>query len=287
MTISNDEHRTTPVRRDEAAAAPTPLGLVVGAIGLALAALLALLGTVMRSNADFAHANVTRQLAAQRIAFKPLDALTEQERRVPCLVENAGKALTTGKQAQCYADHFIGAHLKAVAGGRTFAEMRELQTSLRARVAEAQARNDPSVGELQRQLNEVNGQRQALFEGESNRGLLLTSYGFATLGTKADQAADAAFAAATVLLVASGVMLVRASRRRYDPSGRASQVGMRWRAARASSTRPTGDVRGAAWASSPESAAMRRRASARAASVWGLSVSVGSIISASSTISGK
>lgn len=218
MTIDTDDHRATPSGRPTAGPS-TGSGLVVGGTGLALAAVLVVLGAVMRSNAEFAEDNVNRQLSAQRITFKPLDALTEQERRVPCLVAYAGKTLTTGKQAQCYADHFIGVHLRAVAGGRTFAEMRELQTTLRARVAEAQARNDPALPDLQRQLNEANAQRQALFEGESNRGLLLTSYGFATLGAKADQAADGAFTAAAVLLVASAVLLVRAARRPASADG--------------------------------------------------------------------
>ena len=214
MTISTDKHRTPSLRRQEAAPATRPPGFLLGVIGLALAALLAVLGTVMRSNADFAQREVTRQLAAQRITFKPLDALNDQERRVPCLVAYAGQALTTGKQAQCYADHFIGAHLKSLAGGRTFAEMREVQTSLRAQLAEAQARNDPSVADLQRRLDEASRQRQSLFEGESNRGLLLTSYVFATLCTKADQAANAAYAAAAVLRLAAGLTLLRARRPR-------------------------------------------------------------------------
>jgi hypothetical protein len=216
MATFTDDHRTTtaPSEPKDATSRTRSPGFVLGAIALALAALLGVLGTVMRSNADFAHGEVSRQLAAQRITFKSLDALTDQERQVPCLVANAGRALTTGRQAQCYADHFIGAHLKALAGGKTFAEMREVQNTLRAQVADAQARRDPAAADLQRQLDEASRQRQSLFEGESNRGLLLTSYGFATLGTKADQAADAAYAAAVVLLLAGAVTLLRAWRPR-------------------------------------------------------------------------
>ena len=74
--------------------------------------------------------------------------------------------------------------------------------------------------------------------------------------------------------------------------GLAPSERMRLRAARTSSTRPTGVLRGAAWAASAPSgvaadSAMRMRAWASASRVWGLSVSVGSIMSASSTISGK
>ena len=214
MTISTDEHRTTSLNREDAAPATATHGFLLGGTALALAALLVVLGAVMRSNANFAHDEVSRQLAAQRITFKPLDELNERERGVPCLVEYAGQVLTTGEQAKCYADHFIGAHLKSVAGGKTFAVMRDVQEELRAQIAEAEARNDPSVADLRRRLDQANRQRDTLFEGQSNRGLLLTSYGFATLGTKADQAANAAFVAGAALLVAAGLILLRANRPR-------------------------------------------------------------------------
>ena len=64
-----------------------------------------------------------------------------------------------------------------------------------------------TVGDLQRELAEVNGKRQTLFGGETVRGLLLTSYGFGTLGTKADQGAPVAFAASAVVLLLSLVVL--------------------------------------------------------------------------------
>jgi hypothetical protein len=165
----------------------------------------------MHSNASFADGNISRQLAEQQITFKAADTLTPEEREHPCLVEYAGKALTTGAQAQCYANHFIGVHLKSVADGRTFSQMRTIQDDLRAQISAAQARNDPSLGDLQRQLGEVTGKRQALFEGETMRGLLMTTYGFSALGAKAGQAATAASWAGAGLLVLSLAVLGRAA----------------------------------------------------------------------------
>lgn len=182
-------------------------GRVLGACGIGLALGLAGLGLVMRSNAAFAEQNVSRQLSQQRILFKPADALTAEERSTPCLVRYAGRPLTTGAQAACYADHFIGRHLQSVAGGRTYAEMREVQNGLRAKIAQAEATQDPAVPDLQRQLNEANGKRQALLEGESVRGLLLTSYGFATLGEKAGQAATVGLTGGAALFVLSIALL--------------------------------------------------------------------------------
>ncbi|CAA9257710.1 MAG: hypothetical protein AVDCRST_MAG10-2580 [uncultured Acidimicrobiales bacterium] len=181
---------------------------MAGVSGLAVAVALVGLGSVLRSNASFAEQNVARQMAEQRITFKPAETLTPDERDTPCLVRYAGRALTTGAQAECYANHFIGNHLKKVADGRTYSEMRAVQTELRERLTRAQAANDPGVGDLQRELAEITGKRQTLFEGETVRGLLLTSYGFGTLGSKADQGATVAFAASAVVLLLSLLVLV-------------------------------------------------------------------------------
>jgi hypothetical protein len=207
MTIDVAERSNPSPTGTEAAQAPTRRRLMVGFTGVAVAIALIGLGSVLRSNAAFAEQNVAKQMAEQRINFKPAEALTPEERGTPCLVRYAGQLLTTGAQAECYANHFIGHHLKKVAEGKTYSEMRAVQTDLRERLGRAQAAGDPTVGDLQRELAEVNGKRQTLFEGETVRGLLLTSYGFGTLGTKADQGATVAFAASAAVLILSLVAL--------------------------------------------------------------------------------
>ena len=172
--------------------------------GVGIAALLAVLGLVMSSNASFSKDYVTDQLQQQRITFKAAEALTDEERAVPCLVENAGKALVTGKQAECYANNFIGLHVKNTAGGKTYAELGDVQTGLRARIAEAQkVADNPEVPALQKQLADATSQRETVFKGETLRGILLTSYGFSTLGEKADQAATVAYLAAGLMVLLS------------------------------------------------------------------------------------
>jgi hypothetical protein len=206
----------------EPAAGPAPAQtrpgrrrLTIGVVGVAVAVALGGFATLMNSNASFAKGNISRQLVEQEITFKTADTLTPEEREHPCLVTYAGKPLTTGAEAQCYANHFIGVHLKSVAGGKTYSQMRVIQDDLRARIAAAQAGNDPSVADLQRQLGEVTGKRQALFEGETMRGLLMTTYGFATLGAKAGQAATAAsWAGGILLMVSAGVLVTAAAGRR-------------------------------------------------------------------------
>jgi hypothetical protein len=169
--------------------------------GLVIAVLLVLAGIVLTSNANFANDYVTDQLTAQKIMFKPADQLTEEEAAQPCLVEFAGQQLTTGKQAECYANNFIGLHVQSVADGKTYAELGAPQAALREQVATAEENNDPALPQLQAQLDEINGQRDTLFKGETLRGLLLTSFGFSQFGEKASQAATVAYIAAFVMFV--------------------------------------------------------------------------------------
>jgi hypothetical protein len=154
---------------------------------------------VLASNANFAKGYVKNQLSQQNITFKAADVLTAEEKKSTCLVAFAGQKLTTGKQAECYANEFIGLHLKAIAGGQTYADLGAPQSALTAQVAAAQKTNDPAVTGLQKQLAVVTAQRETVFKGETLRGLLLTSYGFSEFGTKAAQAATVAYLAAALL----------------------------------------------------------------------------------------
>jgi len=177
------------------------LDVLFSAGGLVIAVLLVLAGVVLTSNANFANDYVTDQLTAQKITFKPADQLTDEERAQPCLVDYAGQQLTTGKQAECYANNFIGLHLQSVADGKTYAELGAPQAALREQVATAEETNDPALPQLQAQLDQINTQRDTLFKGETLRGLLLTSFGFSEFGSKAAQAATVAYVGAFVMLV--------------------------------------------------------------------------------------
>jgi hypothetical protein len=179
------------------------LDLLFSAGGLALALLLLILGVVMTSNANFSKNYVRDQLSEQHITFKPIDALTEEEQQSECLVANAGETLTTGKQAECYANDFIGLHVKAIAAGQTYADLGVPQSALKDQVAAAEAANDPALADLQTQLATITGQRDSLFKGEALRGLLLTSYGFSVFGVKGGQVATVAYIVAALLALLS------------------------------------------------------------------------------------
>ena len=186
------------------------LDILVSIGGLGLAGLLLIIGIVFTSNANFANDYVTQQLSQQNITFKPLDTLTPEEKAKPGLVQYAGQKLTTGKQAEVYANEFIGLHLESIAGGKTYAELGAVQTDLRTQIAAAQKSGASNVADLQKQLTEVTAQRETVFKGETLRGLLLTSYGFSEFGAKAEQAAMVAYGAAGLLLLLGLAGLIHA-----------------------------------------------------------------------------
>ena len=97
-----------------------------------------------------------------------------------------GQQLTTGAQAQVYADHFIAIHLKTIGGGKTYAQLS----------TEAQA--DPTNTKLAATV-------ATMFKGETLRGLLLNAYAFGTMATIALYAAIAAFVGGGLMLVLSGL----------------------------------------------------------------------------------
>jgi hypothetical protein len=104
-----------------------------------------------------------------------------------------GQQLTTGAQAEVYADHFIANHLKVIGGGKTYAQL------------SAEAIAKPTDAALAAQVATV-------FKGETLRGLLLNAYAFGTMGTIAGIAAIAAFIAAAVMLILGGLGLMHARR---------------------------------------------------------------------------
>lgn len=171
--------------------------------GILLAGLLAVLALVLTSNANFAKNYVRDQLSAQKIQFKAADTLTDKEKAKPCVVKYAGQALTTGKQAECYANDFIGLHVADTAQGKTYAELGGVQSGLRTQVADAQKANDPKLTDLQKQLSDVTAQRETLFKGETLKGLLLTSFGFSEFGRKASQAATLLWLGAALMTLLS------------------------------------------------------------------------------------
>jgi hypothetical protein len=96
----------------------------------------------------------------------------------------AGQQMTTGAQAETYANHFIAVHLKEIGGGKTYSQL------------SAESLASPKDLKLKSQVETV-------FQGTTLRGLLLNAYAFWQIGQIARYAAIAAFAGGVIFLVLS------------------------------------------------------------------------------------
>jgi hypothetical protein len=147
-------------------------------------------GGLLFWGSNFAGNMVHDQLAAQRIYFpdKGSDALDPAE--FPGLQQYAGQMVDSGPKAKAYANEFIAVHLNGVADGKTYSEL------------SAESRANPDDQQLA-------GQVQTLFRGETLRGLLLYAWGWSVVGMIAFWVAMAAFAGAAVVAVAMVYGFVR------------------------------------------------------------------------------
>ena len=170
---------------------------VVSWVGVTLAALLLVAGSLLTWAHNFVGNEVHDQLSSQKIYFPTTADPELKQPEFAAVRQYAGQQLTTGAQAEVYADHFIANHLKAIGGGQTYAQL------------SAQAQKSPNATALA-------GKVATMFKGETLRGLLLNAYAFGTMGTIAGIAAIVAFGGAGILLVLSALGLWHSHRVRED-----------------------------------------------------------------------
>jgi hypothetical protein len=156
------------------------------AVGLALAVVLLIAGGLLLWGHNFVDTQVHNQLAAQQIFFPANNSPAIKAPEFAAMHQYAGQQMTTGAQAEVYADHFIANHLKAIGGGQTYAQL------------STKAQLQPTNAKLAAQV-------ATMFKGETLRGLLLNAYAFGTMGMLAGIAAIVAFAGAAVMLLLSGL----------------------------------------------------------------------------------
>jgi hypothetical protein len=161
--------------------------------GLVIAVVLLAVGGLMVWGHVYIDHQVHNQLAAQKIFFPPKGSPATAAAPFAAMRQYAGQELTTGAQAQVYANHFIAVHLSEVAGGKTYA-----QVSSAALAA-------PTNTTLKTE-------EQTLFQGTTLRGLLLNAYAFGTVATIAGIGAIVSFVGAAILLVLSGLGFAHARR---------------------------------------------------------------------------
>jgi hypothetical protein len=171
--------------------------ILIATAGLFLAVTLLAAGGMLTWAHTFIGNEVHTQLSAQQVYFPAANSPAVAAPEFAAMRPYGGQQLTTGAQAEVYADHFIANHLKVIGGGKTYAQL------------STEAITQPSNAKLAAQVETV-------FKGETLRGLLLNAYAFGTVGTIAGIAAIAAFIAAAVMLVLSGLGLMHARRTSPD-----------------------------------------------------------------------
>lgn len=177
---------------------------VLASVGGALIVIVLLVaGSLLMIGYSFANSNVHSQLAEQQITFPPASAFAHPvagSEITPSMVGTvsryAGQELTTGQQAQVYANDFIAVHLQEIGGGQTYAQL------------SARAMQLPKGSAA---YTAAETQVQTVFQGTTLRGLLLEAYGFSVFATIALWGGIVAFALAGLmaLLVLFGVLHAR------------------------------------------------------------------------------
>ena len=161
--------------------------------GMLLVVVLAVAGGLLTWGHNFIHNEVSTQLSAQKITFPAANSAAVAAPQFAAMRQYGGQQMTTGAQAEVYADHFIANHLKEIGGGKTYAQL--------STESIAQPNNTVLAGEV-----------ATVFKGETLRGLLLNAYAFGTIGTIAGIAAVIAFVGAGLLLILSGLGLYHSRR---------------------------------------------------------------------------
>jgi hypothetical protein len=185
------------------------IDLVLIGFGVIAAIVFAAAGGLLMWGSNFAEDYVHDELSSQNVVFP--DAASVRDDGRDDLAKYADQQVTTGAEAEAYAS-LIATHMEGIAGGKTYSEIDDRGAAQAVTDAQERGASPEEIAELQATANQLKGQRDSLFRGETLRGLLLTSFAWGRVGEIAAIAAWVAFAGAAVMtaLVIAGIFhLVR------------------------------------------------------------------------------
>jgi hypothetical protein len=169
------------------------LDMLMTAGGAVLIVVLLVAGGLGLWGYSFANSNVHNQLVEQQITFPPAAAFAHPvagTEITPSMVgtvsKYAGQQMTTGAQAEVYADDFIAVHIQEIGGGLSYAQL--------SAKAMALPKGSPAYNAAETKV-------QTVLQGTTLRGLLLEAYAFGTFG-------QIALVASVVSFVLAGIMLL-------------------------------------------------------------------------------
>ena len=167
---------------------------IVTAVGFGIAAFLLIAAGLLNWGASFASDAVSSQLQAQEITIPAATGNADESADITKFFEDNGeKVLTNAKQAQMYADHYLGFHLSTMP---TYAA-----ASSANRAASAALSANPTDPTLKAEASAKAGMVETVFKGTVLRGTLLTAYAFGTLGTISGISAIVALVGSLVMLL--------------------------------------------------------------------------------------
>ncbi len=181
---------------------------LVSLTGIVLVVVLVVAGALLTWGHYYINDQVHSQLAEQQIYFPAKSAFANPKAgteitpsMVPSVSQYAGQQLLTGKQAEVYANDFIGVHLYDMPYHGVYSAI-----SNAARAATPGSSQATSLAALE----------QTSFQGTTLRGMLLNAYAFGTIASIMGWAALGAYIAAAILLILAILGLYHA--RKTDPS---------------------------------------------------------------------
>jgi hypothetical protein len=168
--------------------------------GIVAVVVLLVAGGLLTWGHSFVNSNVHSQLAQQQIYFPPQAAFAHAKAGTeitPSMVgpvsQYAGQQLTTGAQAQVYANDFIAVHLSQMP-----------YQGLYSKISQAALANPKNT--------QLEGLVQTSFRGTTLRGLLLEAYAFSKIGSIMMIGAIASFALAAIMALLVGLGFAHARR---------------------------------------------------------------------------
>jgi len=166
---------------------------IVTSVGALLTVFLLVVAVLDNWGASFAAGSVSSQLEAQKITMpKASEFAADTDADVLAyFTSRENQLMSTGKDAQMYADHYIAMHMSHMP---TYAEA---SAAVRSATGEDKIAKEAVV--------------ETVFKGNMLRGTLLTAYAFGTLGSLAGYAAIAGLVGAflMLLLTVAGYLHIR------------------------------------------------------------------------------
>lgn len=169
---------------------------MVTLLGFGLSIFLFVAAGLLNWGYSFTNNTVASQLSAQEITMPAETGNAKEAADVTAFFKANGNGLMdTGKEAQMYADHYLGFHLS---NSPTYAK-----ASTDNRVAAGALSADPQNVELQAAAAKASGTVDTVFKGTTLRGTLLTAYAFWQMGQIAQIGAGVMLVGALLLLLFS------------------------------------------------------------------------------------